>query len=619
MRPERPRAHPRTRTPARKPRPALAIERLEDRTVPAFLDVGGLRFDAGANPITDGQPSGAATIGFTPTGGEQFKPLLVTGSVTVNGSQDTFQVADLRTVGGAAVPLVNAQDTFDISSLTGTAGEPLAAASVTVAGYQFATGTLFLTNPNGGTTTDAVARLSGSLTLPAPIGVTVALDPTQGEFIEFDGTTQYLTGLDVTLNTTFSAGALTFTATDLEVSYTKADDKFTATGGASVTIGGDAVSVEFVNDPANGLDGLVITGGKLTNLDVAVTADLSLFGLDVQVGGENGTDPLTFDYDAGTGTYAVGGEVKISELFSVAVDLGDKGLTVETGKDGNPHFKLSTATLEVGGVDLGAFELNDLSITVTDGRFTSGTLDVTFPGGWEVGGTVTFDGSGQLEDISVALTFGDEGIEIGDTGAFLVEVDASLQNLDQPSNLVVSGTVAVSYGGSLNVTVGGEDKSASLFIATGSFTVDSQMLKLDAGGYLGAYKDDGGDWQGAIASGTADLTLDWGAGKYSADVSVTYYSVIEMSGSITFDRSGDVTIIAEADVVVPPEIPFIGGHKVGGMDFVFVYHKADKTGFAAAWVELDIIRTFDIGVLYNLDGTYRVIGNKDIQIGRAHV
>ena len=607
MRHQRPRAHAR-------PRPtALAVERLEDRTVPAFLDLGGLRFDAGANDFVGGTATGPVNIGFTPTQGEQFKPLLVSGSVTVGTTTFTpTDLAAITTTTAGNVPLVSGSPVIPLAAFAaggvGPAGDGVTLAGLTVAGLPFGFTELGLYNPGGPTssTADAVAQLEGSFTLPAPFSS--LLPVTVGGTAQFNGQGVSLADLDASIpaGPSVTVGEVEFALGAMTIGYSSAggDDTFTLSGSASATVGDDTLSVALGGDDTTGL---VIKNGGLDSLDLAVTGDLTLFGLDVEVGDENGEDPLTFDYDATADSYAVGGKIQITELFSVTVDLGDKGLTVTDGK-----FRLNSATLSVGDIDLGAFELNDLSVTVTDDRFTGGSLSVTFPGGWEVDGSVTIDSNGQLEDISVGLTFGEEGIAIGDTGAFVVEVDASLQNLDQPANLVVSGTVAISYGGSLNVTVDGEEQSASLFVATGSFTVDSQMLELDAGGFLGAYKDDGGAWQGAIASGTADLTLDWGAGSYSAAISVTYYSVIEMSGSITFDRSGDVTVVAEADVILPPEIPFIGGTKVGGMDFVFVYHKADKSGFAAAWIELDIFRKFDIGVLYNLDGTYRVIGTKDI-------
>src|SRR4051794_28409247 len=75
--------------PRRRPWARLALERLEDRTVPAtVLDYGVLRFTGNFNLDGDGFYEGENTtlFGFTPVVGEAFKPLLsVNGTIHLPG------------------------------------------------------------------------------------------------------------------------------------------------------------------------------------------------------------------------------------------------------------------------------------------------------------------------------------------------------------------------------------------------------------------------------------------------------------------------------------------------------------------------------------------------------
>ena len=87
-----------------------------------------------------------------------------------------------------------------------------------------------------------------------------------------------LTSLDMTVDSSFTVDDVNFSTTGLNFTYTSASgavpSRFTMTGAASAAIGGmGSVSVTFGHDAT---PGLVITGGKLTSLDLTVDGQFTV-------------------------------------------------------------------------------------------------------------------------------------------------------------------------------------------------------------------------------------------------------------------------------------------------------------------------------------------------------
>src|SRR5262249_35221996 len=147
-------------------------------------------------------------------------------------------------------------------------------------------------------------------------------------------------------------------------------------------------------------------------------------------------------------------------------------------------WQLDHFSIAVSNVPLGGFKLQNLSLSfdVTgDTTIISGTGFLLFPRGWGVGGSLTFV-NGELDAISVVLEVErGEGLPVADTGLFLVQMQASVENLLEPSNLVVSGSLSFDYGGQL--TLG--NKQVSAFRVQGGFTCDKNGLTLEGGVYFG--------------------------------------------------------------------------------------------------------------------------------------
>ena len=72
--------------------------------------------------------------------------------------------------------------------------------------------------------------------------------------------------------------------------------------------------------------------------------------------------------------------------------------------------------------------------------------------------------------------------------------------------------------------------------------------------------------------------------------------LVTYEGEITFDSSGELLILAEADVNVPHGIPFIGGKRLGSLDFLLKFDPkaAPQENFVAAWTKVMNADRFDL-------------------------
>jgi hypothetical protein len=492
-----------------------------------------------------------------------------------------------------------------------------------------------------------------------------------------------LESLAITITSTVTFGSLTMTAAPLAFNYNATPEEFTLYGMVSVSVAGVNVTG---NLGTQALPGLTIVNGALTELNLGVTANFTLFGVtcDVQdltfqyfvsgatteyimygslslVVGEPGSSPTSpgesmsasmgnssnpglildvtptattveqinmaisgsfnisgfgfsivdagCDYTASNDEYLIFGTFTLSDVFTASVQLGtgstNPGITIING-----DFQLDNFAFSLQNVPIGAFTLNyvDISYASTNDVW-SGAAEVTFPTGWSIAASMTFV-NGVLDDISLSYNAGSSaGIAIPETGMFVTEMSASLENLDEPANIIVSGSLQAVFGKQINI--GGT--GCTIFAATGSFTADSQELVIDGAYYEGAVETNG-SWTGILGSGTASVDLDWAAGVYTASVSESLYDgTFVISAELAFDDSGDLGIIATASVNVPDAVPFIGGTQLGSMGFAFIYTASSNSGSVAAWININLLfTTVTTGFEYNFSagsaGTFELIG-----------
>jgi SdrD B-like domain len=492
-----------------------------------------------------------------------------------------------------------------------------------------------------------------------------------------------LESLGITITSTVSFGDLTMTAAPLAFNYNAAPEEFTLYGNVSVAVAGVNLSGNLGNAS---LPGLTIVNGALTELNLGVSANFTLFGLtcDVQaltfqyftsgetteyimfgslslsvgqpgssasapgetisatlgtsanpgmildtvanvttvqqinmaITGSFGISGFGFsivdagcDYTASNDQYLIFGTFTLTDVFTASVQLGtnssNPGITISDG-----NFFLDNFSFDLTNVPMGAFTLTYVDISYASaGNIWSGAAQVTFPTGWSISAGMTFV-NGILDDINLSYSAGTSpGIEIPDTGIFVTEISGSLENLDDPAQIIVSGSIQAVYGD--KITIGGT--TCTIFAATGSFTADSQELVISGNYYEGAV-DNNGNWTGILGTGSASVDLDWAAGVYTADVNESYYDgTFVTNESLAFNDSGDLGIIATASVNVPDAVPFIGGTQLGSMSFAFVYTASSNTGSVAAWINVNLyFTTVTTGFEYNFSagssGSFGLIG-----------
>jgi hypothetical protein len=390
---------------------------------------------------------------------------------------------------------------------------------------------------------------------------------------------------DLAITGNLAVGGLTFAANNLKVAYTQSTSTYAVTGAATATVGGQTLGVVF---GGGGTKGLTIVGGALAELDVQVVSSFDLLGLRFDVGTQ--ANPATVTYSRARDEYTLAGQVSVPELFDASVILGSSSQPGITIKDG--QFQLDAVTVELGDVNLGAFTLDELVITYTTDTF-SVAVDVWFPEGWKLGGTVGFL-DGELNTIGFSVQ-SDEGIEIPGTGVAITGLSGEVQNLANPTDLIVSGSLTAVWG------------TGQLIRVTGGFKVDKDELVLD--GSVSVL--DG------FGTGSGRLVLDWGAGDYSLDTQLSWVDgIFTAAATIDLNSGGkDLYVKAVADVNVPDAVPLIGGKTLGSLDFVVEWHADGPVAgnFVAAWTSIDLlVTTVDVGVKVDFAGKVSVFGASEV-------
>ncbi|WP_148598180.1 SdrD B-like domain-containing protein [Aquisphaera giovannonii] len=683
------------------------LEGLEGRTLLASsILLDGLEFTGTFTQSGQGYTSaGAVLIGYAPTQGEAFNPLLSTdGLVTIPAADATsFTIAPAQGETTASLTLcslsanpafwaTSSAATFDIGSLTSSAGQSLgagAAQALTVSDVPFDATNLAFTIPTGADTSQAEVLLQGNLDFSCiglvglQVGVGTAGDGNDLVVTSGASASMTLTGVESSLQASFSAygvdisgqitvaysadtdtfsfgGSVTFSADgmvnvgaslgsntnvvggtlqaigldlpssfdlfglelkpqDLTFAYTLGANQFVMYGAVTASVSGtDPITATMgtAGDPGLAIDA---SNGTITTVNMSISGTFSLLGLQISC---SSSSPPAFVYSAASGDYQITGSVTVPTLFNATLALGsggNQGLTIDDDGD----WSIGSLELSLGEVALGAFEIQQFVVDYTQTSSTVATVDVTmelaFPENWTVTGSIQLaineaTGFFAIQDISLAwqATSSATAIPIGDTGLFLTEMSAEVQNFNQPSNLMVSGTMEAVYG--KQVTIFGQQ--ASFFQVDGSFFADKDELSLSSKVLFGAVTS-GGSTTGLLGDGNGTMTLDWDDDTYSLDTSSSMLDgAYTYNASFTFGGGGNILLSATADVNVPHGVPIIGGQKLGSLSFLFEYEPPSTTGgqaqgFIAAWTSIDLYVTHvNIGFEYNyVNDKFIVLGS----------
>ncbi len=269
-----------------------------------------------------------------------------------------------------------------------------------------------------------------------------------------------LVGLDMTVNSNITVGAVSFTTTGLEFTYTAKTSTFSLTGAAvaQVTnIGNLGVAFGQGTTP-----GLVISGGALTNLNMTVDSNFNVGGVTFTASG------LNFTYDAtGAGSFSMSGTagVQIGDMDNLTATFGSGGTPglVLTGNSLSQLDMTINSNFEVAGVTFMASGLN-FNYDATGG----GSFSMSGQAGVQIGGvdnlTVVF-GSG-----------GNPGLLI--SGGSLSSLDMTINSTFDVADVAFNATNlnfqytassdSFSMSGTVGATVAGIDGLTVTFGAPGT-------------------------------------------------------------------------------------------------------------------------------------------------------
>ncbi len=414
-----------------------------------------------------------------------------------------------------------------------------------------------------------------------------------------------LESLQAAVSGSFDLLGLKINADNLTVAYVAANGN---TPAEFALFGSVAIDSSFINfDTMLGTEqdpGILIANGQLQSLNITVSGSFSLFGIDVSANG------LTIQYSSAAHQLALSGGFMLdfTSSFEVGAAITQGALLIDTTTGA---LSIPSTGLQIeGSATLGPFAVRNLMIS-----FSTGPNGVNFSASGEVdlpdNIAISLDKldivNGQLADIGLTVS---APIPIGDTGFFIDSLSGSLENLNNPSQLVVMASAEVSFGQKVHIPslgpifAGGD---FALVDATGSITVSASELDLSGTvSLLG----------GLLGQGSASLDLNWASGVYMVAGNFSMFdNIINFTGDITITNQGDITLEAMASVNVPPQIPFVGGDSLGNINFALQYQPGQPLtqDYVAAWTSVNLfVTSFTIGFKIDFQGDVNVINGNDV-------
>lgn len=341
--------------------------------------------------------------------------------------------------------------------------------------------------------------------------------------------------------------------------------------------------------------GILIKQGKLESINIGVTADFKLFGVAAKPN-------IRVEYTRSSGELALTGGLEV--MIDVGVDkitakgaFPGKGLLINT-KTGQVELRGLELSAEIASGPLKAkaafkYERNDQGETTI-----SGEGEVTLPGGLTVGAGFEFSNGG-LNAINIKVSKENPGIQIGNTGVFLTSIEGSIRGFRDPCNLKVEVTVT----GSLGPTISIFGVTASLVRVSGKLAFEDKKEVKD-----GKKTCDAGAKSvetSLTLTGTVTVLEGWvGQASGSVKIYFTGDKFVEVNadmrlypggilrGDLLFvvDRNFNVTFDANLAVVVPDNVPIVGGHSLGSFRVYMQIRPNNnrRDDFARVKAELDL-------------------------------
>jgi hypothetical protein len=242
-----------------------------------------------------------------------------------------------------------------------------------------------------------------------------------------------LVSLDLTVNSNFTVGGLTFTIQDMDFAYTSSSNTFTMTGSASVSIGFGSFSVMLGN--GSGSTGLVVSNGSLVSLDATVSDTFGVSGFSV------GSVSLHVVYVAASQRYTFDGAADLTLTASL------------------PGFFQTFLGLENLSLSLGYINVD---VTYIPGDNADSSVSVsTDLAGYSVGISVDFNGNVTLTGLSQDIVNGiQDAIEAVEQAA-----EAAAEAIEQAASTVEDFFSFFSWGPISGGTVFYDPNNTGVFVS----------------------------------------------------------------------------------------------------------------------------------------------------------
>ncbi|WP_269537665.1 SdrD B-like domain-containing protein [Cerasicoccus fimbriatus] len=402
-----------------------------------------------------------------------------------------------------------------------------------------------------------------------------------------------LDSLDATVSADFTLYDMEINLGDdgLTFVYNSDDDLYEVYGDIDITVDDQELDCTLGDSDTPGLE---IKKGALKSLSIGVATDISIGGFEFILPDD---DPLTITYS--DSTFTVSGEVELDTLWDVSVTLGDSdtpGLIIS----GN-SWEIDDISIEIDSIDVGFAQVQEVKVSFSESHSDVSVdieLDLYIS---ELGGTLDTEVSvndGEISEIYVdyEVTGTSEGIEILDTGIDVAKLSVTLENLDQPADLILMGTIGLEFGGQFSL----DGETVTLIYIEGEVTISSTGFTMTDAVYVGAYEDDD-EWKSVISTGIASMDIDWANGIYfmMGVLELPSDYGILLSSSLFIDDEYIVSA-SKAEVRVPSSIPLIGGDNLGEVDVdVLIDFNDTSSSFAAGWTKISFIFfSEELGIKY---------------------
>jgi hypothetical protein len=184
-----------------------------------------------------------------------------------------------------------------------------------------------------------------------------------------------LTSLDMTVNTNITAGGLTFKASNLTFAYDSSTKFFAMKGSSSVSVPSVGnLSVTFGNSTNNGL---VVTNGSLTSLDMTVNSNLSIGSLAIT------TKNLNFKYVPASNNFSMRGTASVAmpSVGNLEVTFGNAtrdGLVITNGSFTSLDMTVNS-NFSAGSMSFSTKNLNIYYVNANNTFAMTGTAAMTLP------------------------------------------------------------------------------------------------------------------------------------------------------------------------------------------------------------------------------------------------